>query len=79
MTTIRVSPETHQHLVTLAATLDAPIAEVAARATKLLADQVFWQQTNAAYAAIRANPEASAEFDAEHEAWSSLPDGLEGE
>lgn len=76
-TTIRVSTETHQRLATLAETLDVPLAEATARAAKLLVDHVFWEQTHAAYAAMRADPVASAEFDAEHELWSSLPDGLE--
>lgn len=78
-TTIRVSAETHQRLAGLAAAQGVPIAEVTARAVKLLSDQVFWEQTNADYAAMRADPVASAEFDAEHEVWSSLPDGLEGQ
>lgn len=45
----------------------------------LLADQVFWQQTNAAYAALCANPEMSVAFDAELAEWdATLLDGLEG-
>jgi len=77
-TTIRVSVETHRQLIALAAALDVPIAEVTARAVELLNNQLFWEQTNAAYAALRADPEASAAFDAEIDAWdSTLQDGLE--
>lgn len=76
-TTIRVSVETHRQLTALAAALDMPIAEVTARAVELLNNQLFWEQTNAAYAALRADPEASSAFDAEIEAWdSTLQDGL---
>ena len=76
-TTIRVSVETHRQLTALAAALDVPIAEVTARAVELLNNQLFWEQTNAAYAALRADPDASAEFNAEINVWdSALQDGL---
>lgn len=78
-TTIRVSTETHRRLTLLATTLDTPISDVAAQAVKLLSDQVFWEQTSAAYAALRADPVASVAFDAELAAWDvTLDDGLEG-
>lgn len=78
-TTIRVSTETHRQLSELAQQLDLPLQEATARAVRLLADHVFWQQTNAAYTALRADEVASAEFDAEIAAWDvTLLDGLEG-
>ena len=79
-TTIRVSTETHQRLSELAQQLDLPLQEATARAVRLLADQIFWQQTNAAYTALRADKAASAEFDGEVAAWdATLLDGLEDE
>ncbi len=77
-TTIRVSTETHRRLSELAQQLELPLQEATARAVRLLADQVFWQQTSAAYAALRTDPETSAGFDAEMEEWDgTLLDGLE--
>ena len=79
-TTIRVSLETHRRLSDLAKQLDLPLQEATARAVSLLADQVFWQQTNAAYAALRSDPTASQAFDNELAEWdSTLLDGLEGQ
>jgi hypothetical protein len=77
-TTIRVSVETHRRLSELAQQLDLPLQEATARAVSLLADHVFWQQTNDAYAALRAHPIDSAAFDAEFVEWdATLLDGLE--
>lgn len=77
-TTIRVSTETHQRLTILAQKLNMPLQEATARAVSLLADQLFWQESNAAYSALRDDPVASAAFDAEISAWdATLPDGLE--
>lgn len=70
-TTIRVSIETHRRLAELALQLDLPLQEATARAVRLLADQVFWQQTSEAYATLRADPAASKAFDAELEEWDS--------
>jgi predicted transcriptional regulator len=79
-TTIRVSRETHRHLTELAEQLNVPLQEATARAVRLLADEVFWQQTSEAYAALRANPAASAAFDAELAEWdTTLLDGLESQ
>lgn len=79
-TTIRVSAETHRQLTELAHQLNLPLQEATARAVRLLADQIFWQQTNDAYAALRANPLESAAFDAELAEWdATLLDGMEPE
>jgi predicted transcriptional regulator len=79
-TTIRVSIETHRQLTELAQQLALPLQEATARAVSLLADQVFWQQTNDAYAALRANAAESMAFDAELAEWdSTLLDGLAGQ
>lgn len=70
-TTMRVSVETHRQLTELARQLDVPLQEATVRAVRLLADEVFWQQTHAAYAALRANPAASAAFDTELAEWDN--------
>lgn len=77
-TTIRVSTETHRRLAALSETLDAPIADVTARAVALLEAEQIWVAADVAYAAIRADPQASADWDAEITVWDvALQDGLE--
>jgi hypothetical protein len=79
-TTIRVSDKTHRLLQELAATIDAPMSDVVDQALELYRRQRMFAQANAAYAALRADPVASAEWDAEIAAWdATLADGLEDE
>jgi len=53
--------------------------EVVEQALELYNKQKFWEATNAAYAALRADPAAWQEFQAELAEWDvTLNDGLEG-
>jgi len=77
-TTIRVSDKTHRVLQELAASIGAPMSDVVDQALELYRRQRMFAQANAAYAALRADPIASAEWDAEIAAWdATLADGLE--
>jgi predicted transcriptional regulator len=77
-TTIRVSDKTHRVLQELASDIGAPMSDVVDQALELYRRQRMFAQANAAYAALRADPIASAEWDAEIAAWdATLADGLE--
>ena len=77
-TTIRVSEKTHRVLQELASDMDAPMSDVVDHALELYRRQRMFARANTAYAALRADPIASAEWDAEIAAWdATLADGLE--
>ena len=77
-TTIRVSAKTHRVLQELASTIGAPMSDVVDQALQLYRRQRMFAQANAAYAALRADPIASAEWDTEIAVWdATLADGLE--
>jgi predicted DNA-binding protein len=77
-TTIRIPQQTHQRLRDLAEKRGRTIGEVVDEATRKLEDDDFWQEVNAAYARLRADPIASAEYDAEVALFEgTLLDGLE--
>jgi predicted transcriptional regulator len=77
-TTIRVSEKTHRVLHELASDIGAPMSDVVDQALELYRRQRIFAQANAAYAALRADPVASAAWDAEIAAWdATLADGLE--
>jgi hypothetical protein len=79
-TTIRISEKTHAVLRDLAAAEGKPMAELVAQAIEKYRRERFLAEVNAAYAALRANPQASAEFDEELRLWdATLMDGLEDE
>lgn len=75
---IRVSAQTHKALAELSQLTGSPIAELTAVAVERYRRAFLFEQANADYAAMRADPVAAAEFDTEHERWSRLPDALEG-
>lgn len=78
MSAVRVSEKTHSTLQTLAREVGAPIGDVVDRAVELYRRQRIIEQANAAYAVLRADPEAWAEVQAERAAWeSTVADGLE--
>lgn len=78
MTTIRVSEKTRATLRALAAARGESINEVAEKAVELFRRQQLLESTNAAYAALRRDPEAWQELQAEHAALDgTLADGLE--
>ena len=63
--TIRVPQETHQRLRQLAEKRGRTIGEVVDEAARKLEDADFWDEVNASYERLRADPVASAEYDAE--------------
>jgi hypothetical protein len=76
-TTIRVSEKTHHILHALAADSGVTMADIVEQALELYRRQRMFEQADAAYAALRADPKASAEWDAEIGAWdATLADGL---
>ena len=79
-TTVRVPAATVARLKELAAERQAPIGEVVADLVRRFDEERFWEEVNAGYARLRADPAASAAFDAELAAWDvTLLDGLEDE
>lgn len=78
--TIRVPPETHERLLELAAARKQPIGQVVAEAVQRLASDRFWDEMEAAFEQLYADPEAAAEYESERRAWdATLLDGLENE
>ncbi len=79
-TTIRVTPETHDILRTLAGHENTSIQAVVHKAVSEYRRRQILEQGNVAYAALRADPAAWAEEMKERQAWeATLADGLEGE
>lgn len=79
-TTIRVTPETHDILRTLAGQENLPIQSVVHKAVSEYRRRQILAQGNAAYAALRADPASWAEELEERQAWeATLADGLDGE
>ena len=70
--TIRVPQATHQLLVELAQRRRRPIGEIVTEAARRLDEDDFWAAVNADFARLRADPVASAEYDAEVAAWDTL-------
>ena len=77
-TTVRVKPETHEALRKLAREMNEPMQDILARAVEDYRRRWILEETNAAYAALQADPEAWAEELAERALWEgTLADGLE--
>lgn len=78
-TTIRVSRRTRDLLQSLAEQDGSSMQAVLEEAVQLLQGQRLLEATNAAYAALRANPEAWQTLQEERAEWDvTLNDGLEG-
>ncbi|MBK9712007.1 MAG: ribbon-helix-helix protein, CopG family [Kouleothrix sp.] len=78
MSTIRVSDKTHHALRELAVSSGTSMNDVIERAVEAYRRQQIIDQANAQYAALRADPAAWAEVQAERAAWeNTLADGLE--
>jgi hypothetical protein len=77
--TIRVPQQTHERILRLAASRkNANIGDIVDEATRRLEDDDWFEAFNASFAALRADPVASADYDAEVAAWDvTLADGLE--
>ncbi len=77
-TTIRVSEKTRDILHALARDVGLPMAEVVEKAVEQYRRQQILDAANADYAALRADPAAWAEVQAERAVWDiTLTDGLE--
>jgi predicted transcriptional regulator len=78
--TVRIKEETRTVLRELARQTNQPMQEVLARAVEAYRRQQMLAETNAAYAALRADPELWRAEQAERAAWeATLADGLEAE
>jgi predicted transcriptional regulator len=76
--TVPISDATHRKLQELSAQTGQTTEEVVDRALEAYHRQVFFEQLNAGYAALRADRAASAELDADQRAWdATLADGLD--
>lgn len=77
-TTIRVSEKTRDTIHDLARNAGVPMAELVERAIDQYRRQQILDAANAQYAALRADPDAWAEVEAERAIWdATLLDGLE--
>lgn len=77
-TTIRVTERTHAVLTELAREVGAPMQDVVDQAVEAYRRARLFDQADAAYAALRADPDRQAAWDAELAAWdATLADGLE--
>jgi hypothetical protein len=75
--TVRIKPETHAKLKQLAVLSGRSMPEVLDDAVEALRRQRLLEETNEAYAALRANPKAWQQELAERSAWdSALADDL---
>lgn len=76
--TVRVDRGTRDSLDQLARYLGTTMQAVAAHAVEAYRRQVLIDDANAAYARLRADPDAAQEFDQEHELFEqALGDGIE--
>jgi predicted transcriptional regulator len=76
--TVRVKKETHEILRNLAAKADTTIVAVLEEAVREYHRKKYWEEVDAGYARLRADPEAWAEYQEEIRAWDcTLMDGLE--
>ena len=75
---IRVPPETHERLQALATARKQSIGQVVTAAVQQLGEERFWEELEAAFERLSADPAAAAEYEAETTAWdATLLDGLE--
>jgi len=77
-TSIPISEAALRKLQELAEWSGVSVAGALEQAIKEQHDRQFWQAVNAGYAALRADPQAWAEEQAERQAWeATLMDGLD--
>jgi hypothetical protein len=75
---VPIAETTLARLRELARWAGTSVEEALDRAVKEQYDCKFWEATNAGYAALRADPQAWAEVEAERKAWdATLMDGLD--
>ena len=79
-TTVRISMETIESLRELADQLEEPMQKVLSRAVEAYRRHYILEKSNAAYAALRANPERWQQEREERQEWDvTLADGVEEE
>lgn len=77
---VRIDPAAHAALSEVAKARGIPLAEAMRRAVELLRRELFIEQMNAGYAAMRADGDAWAEEQAERAVWDRTNvDGLDRE
>jgi len=77
-TTIRISIETREKLRELTASTGESMLFIVDRAVEEIHRKHFWERTNAAFAALRNDPDAWKAEQEERSAWDiTLADGLE--
>ena len=78
MAMMRVTDRTHSTLRQLSAETGEPMQEIADKAVEAYRRQLILERANAAYAGLRADPEAWEEASRERAEWDvTLSDGLE--
>src|SRR5712692_1389591 len=76
--TVRISEASHQLLKDLAEQTGQTMMDVLVKALEAYRRKLFFEQLNAGYAQLRADPEAWAEHLAERKLWDvTLMDGLD--
>jgi hypothetical protein len=79
-TTIRIRPDTHKRLRGLAQRRGIPMAQLLEEVVERLRREELLEQTNAAYATLRADAQAWAEEEEERQAWdTTVADGAQEE
>jgi hypothetical protein len=78
--TIRIPAETYERLRALANERKQPIGQVVTVAVERVEAERFWDELEAAYDQLYADPDAAAAYEAETAAWDvTLLDGLEND
>ena len=76
--TVRISEQSHRHLRELAAQSGEPMQAVLDKALEQYRRQKFWEECNAAYAALPQDPEVWEDFQKEYKSFEgTLMDGLD--
>ncbi len=76
--TIRINQKTHAMVRELAEQAETTMTAIVESAVQEYRAAQFWKEVNAGYAALKADPEAWAEYQEEIGAWDcTLADGLE--
>jgi predicted transcriptional regulator len=76
--TVQISESSHRRLKELAEQTGQPMADVLDKALDAYCRQVFFEQLNAGYAELRADPAAWAAHQSELKQWdATLMDGLD--
>jgi hypothetical protein len=78
--TVQISEASHRVLKELAEKTGEPMGELLDKALAAYRRKVFFEQLDAGYAELRADPKAWAEIEAERKLWdATLMDGLDPE